>query len=425
MGRPRTGSLAWRPSGYAARLSTSKGRRFVPLNTHDEGEAKRKLAGMVTATDASEETMEVYADRWLDKRKADGVVMHFEETTYWRLHARPILGPLKLLEVKPEHIREILDRLVQAKKSKGTIQHVRGFLHRMLSDAWRANLIPEDPTLKVKLPKIREVRKERAILSDEEFVQFVNCNEADEEIRVLTACSRILGGARTGDLHKLDWTLFDVPTFGTVIIARNKTGTPQRLGVPEAVRPLITRWWTRHGSPLAGPVFPCRCGRTGEAKGRGTSYARRLRRELLRAGITRAELFTATEYTRPVDFHSCRRAFVSALGREGVPLQAAMKLSGHTNARTHAGYIVGVQEIPLGVVPDLSTPSARTEGEKGAPGRTRTCDQRLRRPPSPNNFAKLPETSGTSDPLASRLVEVLGDDPLLLAQVLGKLLRKG
>jgi hypothetical protein len=42
-----------------------------------------------------------------------------------------------------------------------------------------------------------------------------------------------------------------------------------------------------------------------------------------------------------------------------------------------------------------------------------------------SSFAQLDDPSGTtspSDPLASRLVAALGDDPQLLAAVLGKLL---
>jgi len=423
MGRPRTGSLVHKPGGFAARLSTAGGRAWVGLGTHNEDEAKQKLKLLVEDTSKAEEPMETYADTWLRQRKAAGVVMYREEYTYWKLHVRPLLGSLKLIDVRPEHVVQVLDQLVRKGKSKQTVRHVKGFMHRMFADAWRANRIEANPVDRVKLPKIREQRKERVILTDDEFSKFITCPDIDEEIRMLSLCSRVLGGARTGDLHRLDWALLDVPSFESVIIARNKTGTPQRLGVPEAIRPFVRKWWEGQGCPSAGPVFPSQRGdRKGKAKGTGSSYAKKLRRELRRAGITRPELFTETQHTRRVDFHSFRRAFVGALAGAGVPLQVSMKLSGHTNARTHTGYIVGVQEIPPAVVPVLD-PGAKTQEEVGTPEGIRTPDQRLRRPASPNDPAGSPETSGTPDPLPSRLVAALGDDPELLARVLAKLLK--
>jgi hypothetical protein len=45
------------------------------------------------------------------------------------------------------------------------------------------------------------------------------------------------------------------------------------------------------------------------------SYAERLRRELWRAGLRRHELHFETATTLPVDFHSTRRAYATALVR--------------------------------------------------------------------------------------------------------------
>ena len=52
---------------------------------------------------------------------------------------------------------------------------------------------------------------------------------------------------------------------------------------------MLRGWHELHGSPVDGPVFPVTKGkRKGEHRSdRGTSYANRLRRELLRMGIKR------------------------------------------------------------------------------------------------------------------------------------------
>lgn len=69
------------------------------------------------------------------------------------------------------------------------------------------------------------------------------------------------------------------------------------------------------------------------------SYAERLRRELVVAGIKRHELHHETATTRPVDFPSTRRAYATALARAGVNEQTAMVLTGHWDAKVHNRYV--------------------------------------------------------------------------------------
>jgi hypothetical protein len=53
--------------------------------------------------------------------------------------------------------------------------------------------------------------------------------------------------------------------------------------------------------------------------------------------------------TLPVDFHSFRRAFKTALAGAGVNVQQAMQLAGHSDAKTHMRYVmhlVAMRPIP-------------------------------------------------------------------------------
>src|SRR5690606_38268194 len=51
------------------------------------------------------------------------------------------------------------------------------------------------------------------------------------------------------------------------------------------------------------------------------------------------ELFAPTEFTKPVDFHSFRRAYKQALADAGVDLQQAMALSGASDVKAHQRYL--------------------------------------------------------------------------------------
>ena len=193
---------------------------------------------------------------------------------------------------------------------------------------------------------------------------------------------------RTGDLHRWDWSQIDCANFSECIIPRAKTGTPQTLCIPRALAPFLRDWWERAGRPDSGPVFPARIGkRAGQEKRPLTSYAKRLRRALIRADVwrlppvevpatksgtrtdlgrsapgskfapnSRDPLYFETATTLPVDFHSFRRAFASALAEAGVNVQHAMHLTAHSDPRVHARYVMrtsAMRAIPEAAIPRL------------------------------------------------------------------------
>ncbi|HTA90914.1 MAG TPA: hypothetical protein VK745_15090, partial [Polyangiaceae bacterium] len=234
----------------------------------------------------------------------------------------PAIGKRELGAVKAADIRAVLNDAVagtirpkQRKWSKAlpkpygrqSLSHMRATVFRLFDAAWRDELIPENPVARVRVPELDETSKARAVLTDAELAQLLAHPEVDAEIKMLVLISRTVGGLRAGDLNALDWTAF-APGFTACSFVRRKTRRknplPQTLEVPEGVRAFITAWWQSQGEPTTGPVFPVRKGRrAGEFKKHSSmSYADRLRRELLRAGVTRHELHTETPTTLPVDF---------------------------------------------------------------------------------------------------------------------------
>jgi integrase len=193
---------------------------------------------------------------------------------------------------------------------------------------------------------------------------------------------------RTGDLHRWDWTMIDQKHFAECTIPRAKTRTPQVLAIPAMLAPFLRAWWERAGTPESGPVFPVRTGkRAGEAKRPLNSYAKRLGRELFRAGVVRLTpievpaiqrgwrrdlgkapsgtklaphpsdpLYFDTGTTLAVDFHSFRRAFNTALAEAGVNVQHAMHLAAHSDPKTHMRYVMNttaMRTIPEAALPQL------------------------------------------------------------------------
>lgn len=269
-----------------------------------------------------------------------------------------------------------------------TVSEVRGVLHRLFRTALEHEVIENNPVAAVRTPRIREVHKERCILTDTEFVKFVTCTAVDLELRMMALASRCEGGMRSGDLNRWDWSMIDRTGFAECIVPRAKTGTPQALAIPDVLAPFLRAWWERAGKPDAGPVFPARVRkRAGLARLPSNSFAKRLRRDLFHAGIVRAtpiEVLATASGTRadlgkkrkgtklapsprdplyfetanrlPVDFHSFRRAFSTALAEAGTNVQHAMHLAAHSDPRVHARYVMrtaAMRTVPAAALPTL------------------------------------------------------------------------
>ena len=188
------------------------------------------------------------------------------------------------------------------------------------------------------------------------------------ELKVMAICARILGGLRSAEVRRWDWEMVvdpdaEVQTYATVKVRRGKAkrgreGKVQTIVVPEVMRPILRGWHERHGCPASGPVFPVTKGeRKGEArKERGTSFAARLRRELLRMGIKRHAIHHDTPTSKRADFHSFRRAFATRTAEAGINEQRAMALANHSDSRTHHRYVMAteaMQVIPVETLPLL------------------------------------------------------------------------
>ncbi len=417
MPRARTGTLV--PPGtdglWRARITKvgergANKRPLYSLGTTDRALARRKLARVIASLERGDDILDAadnaqaperlreYAEAWLTTREAQGVVNVRAERSTLRRHVFPGLGHLPICDVQPPHVRDVLADIVASTYPKGkthvvekryrggTVAKVRALLHALFRDAQEAGSIEHNPVTPVRTPKTREVRKERAILTDAEFSRFVACPDVDLELRMLSLVARCEGGMRRGDLNAWDWAQIDRTDFAECTIPRAKTRSPQVLAIPEVLAPFLRAWWERAGKPDGGPVFPVRVGkRAGGFRMASGGFASRLRRELFRSGVyrlppievaatspgTRTDrgkkargtkpapnprdpLYFETATTLPVDWHSFRRAFVSALAEAGVAVQHAMHLASHSDAKVHARYVMSTKAMRA--IPDAALP---------------------------------------------------------------------
>jgi len=420
------GQLIHRRTGWYGRfyaiVDGERVRVCRALGTDNRAVARAKIRRLIEEQDvrpAAALPAETFADaarRVLDQQRTGGMATWKERTQRLEDYVLPTLGPILPGDIRASHVRSVLEAARDLGKARQTLVHIKNDISAVLGDLWRADLLPENVTARVKVPEAQaeptqRAKKERAVLTDEELARYLAWEHPDQRQRMAVlerqtmACvARMFGGLRTSDLHALVWGGFDLPKVlddgGTVggfaigIAPRRKGaglakgGRPQRLAVPEMLRPILADWWERHGRPRTGLVFPARRGaKAGIGTKQGVSHAAAFRRDLRRAfGVdeqvpsdhergargplgalvweqARAltprerELFEETEFTRPVDFHSWRRAFNQALADAGVNAQQAQALAGHASLDAHARYLVNTsraREIPENALPRLT-----------------------------------------------------------------------
>jgi integrase len=429
-GRPAKGSLVWTKKGWAARIMTTVDGERVrvqrQLETANKLAAQRKLERLLASDSPAPsavlpaETFQQAAERVHAQRVRDGVAHASDELARLRLYAFPSIAQKAASAVVTADVNQALDFCKGEGKSRQTVAHVRQAMRVVFDVLRREGEIAGNPVDDAAMPRFRaEVRKERAVLTDEElgaYLGFVHPLKQHRmpvlERQTMACVARCFGGLRTGDLHSLDWSAFDVAQGGFEWgwAPRRKTKRPQLLEVPEMLRGILRDWWERHGRPTAGPVFPARRGRrAGAVKGK-TSHAKAFRRDLRRAfGVDRwdpeagefntarpltrreQELFEETPFTLPVDFHSWRRAFTQALADADVTAQQATALAGHASLAAHARYLASsgkLRRVPEAALPGVLALPAPKPSDAGSESlvissgrdRTRTCDIRLVRP---------------------------------------------
>ncbi len=397
-------------------------RPLYSLGTTDRTTARRKLAQLVAAVERGDdipgavgygapERVKDFCKEWLDLREGQGIASVDAERRYLERFVVPTIGNLPLGDVAPPQINGILTDLASSTYTQGkarqvqksyrgaTVKKLRGILHALFRTAQADGKIHQNPVAPVRTPSTaREIRKDRTILTDSEFETFIACPKVDLELRMMSLVARVEGGMRASDVNGWDWTMIDRVHFAECDVPRTKTRhtrPAQRLAIPPALVPFLRMWWEQAGKPESGPVFPVRRGkRAGASRTSGGGFAARLRRDLFRAGVYRMTpvevpatkpgmrtdlgkgakgtklapsprdpLYFETATTLPVDFHSFRRAFNTALAEAGVNVQHAMHLAAHTDPKVHARYVMrttAMRTIPDAAIPRL--PAALAPG---------------------------------------------------------------
>lgn len=287
----------------------------------------------------TDQPLSVFLSEWLDgKRK----LRHSTRTSYRQHidnHLAPLVGSVKLTQLRPAHIDKMLTKLIEGDQRKGrepvsvaTARRVFSTLRVALTAAVRQRRITYNPCSAVELPP--EPKQVMPTWTAEQVGAFLRAT-ADDRLVVLYRLA-LLRGLRRGELCGLRWTDLDL-SAGTLRVAQAVTevGTSIQFGPPK------TKTGARVISLDAGTVAALRAHRkvqnaerlawAGAYEDRGLVFAQPTGEPERPSRVSRWFQQRAAAAGVPViRLHDARHTAASLALRNGASMKEVQELLGHS-----------------------------------------------------------------------------------------------
>lgn len=359
---PRGKSPFW----YAAFYGADGTRKFKSTKTRDRKEAlqicveweqaaKKARRGSLTAAQArkilaemvlissgeslTNYTVEGWLNEWLINKagKSSGnTMLRYRQVIRDFLLGMGPRAKSSLVGVTPGDIVTFRDTLRQNGRAVSTCNVVvKKILSVPFEAARKLGYIPTNPVAAVDMlkDKVEERKSGREPFTLDEVACLVSAagKESDWCGAIILAATT---GLRLGDVVNLTWASIDKET-GLIHVETEKTGSVVTL----PMHPDFVEWLDQRTQCIGkAPVFPLLSGKNiGGNRGLSSQF-----RDIITAAqITGRVVEKHGEKGRTRNskgFHSLRHTFVSSLANAGVAAEIRQKLSGHADAKVHAGY---------------------------------------------------------------------------------------
>lgn len=203
-GRDRQGRDVWRLRGRVGGSSFDERFHGTKTAARRRLDALRSAAADGTLAESSEQTVDQLVDTYIAHRVSIGKVRpgKSEDTyrRYARLHISPVIGAMRVADVRAGHAQQVLDRMVSAGKATSTVRQVYAIAHGAFRWAVKQRKMPFNPFDAAELPEVN--RQQPAAVKAEDVAAIL----AKVETEYLLAIRLLAGtGMRRGEVCALRW----------------------------------------------------------------------------------------------------------------------------------------------------------------------------------------------------------------------------
>lgn len=239
-----------------AELNAGREREAALLLKKTEARIKARVDAGETESDGPI-TVARYTKAWLERRTT---ATANDDMSRLKTHALPAIGKLKLDEVRPRHVRELVRTLATSGKlAPRSVRNVYGVLHTMFHDAHVEELIESNPCVLKRGDLPKKIDKDPtwrpgAVFAREEVEALISSDKIPEDRRVLYSVL-LLAGLRFGEAAALKWSSYDatVSPLGKLVVAASysirkkaekavKTERPREVPVHSTLAKILAAW---------------------------------------------------------------------------------------------------------------------------------------------------------------------------------------
>lgn len=250
----------------------------TPFLVGQEAQAQRFLAKVrermqagedIVGTELGPVTVRAFSKRWLLDRRALGLADVENDNSRLEHHILPLIGELRVAEVRPRHILEVVRKLRIAGRAARTVRNVYSVAKALFREAAIADLIDSTPCILTSQHLGQIVDKdpewrESAVYSRAELEQLITDPRIPEDRHVLYGLLGI-GMLRHGEAAGLRWRhlRFDEQPLGRMSVAtsynrgRTKTKRERRMPMHPTLAAMLAEWklggWARMMGRLPEP----------------------------------------------------------------------------------------------------------------------------------------------------------------------------
>ena len=226
---------------------------------------RRALRGELEVVEGGELTVEAAVKSWLDQRKAEGVPTYDDESQRLGEHVLPLLGTMKVKDVRPKHAYQLVKRLERTPSRRGgvlaprTVRSVffttrQVFQHLVLDEAIAGNPIV---VARGVLPRVQDkdpTWRPKAVFTTPEVEQLISDPRIASHRRTAYAVE-FLTGLRTGQVSALTWGDYEegIQPLGRItsavswdskakLVKGTKTGVVHEAPVHPALAKVLGAW---------------------------------------------------------------------------------------------------------------------------------------------------------------------------------------
>jgi len=214
-------------------------------------------------------TVQGFGKTFLQKRRELGVRSVDDDESRLKTHVYPAIGAMRLEEVQPRHVAELIAKVRKAGLAPRTVRNVYSVLRALFRDAQIAGLCSQQPCILThfQLGKVRDGKKgwrAGAIFTREELQALISDARVPWDRRILYGLAG-LAGLRHGEAAGLRWheVVSGVEPLGRIVVLTSydrgdtKTGAERWMPMHPVLAAMLAEWkmrgWASQQGRAPGP----------------------------------------------------------------------------------------------------------------------------------------------------------------------------